>query len=97
MPLSRILIFVVASQNSLVNLEVTFATTHVRCRKHAKHLIECDIKEIPFLRALISYIKDMKLTVRIRGGHTHITETVDWDSLKGDVSRFIQMSQDYMN
>ncbi len=61
------------------------------------HLIECDIKEIPFLRALISYIKDMKLAVRIWGGHTHITETVDWDSPKGDVSRFIRMSQDHTN
>jgi hypothetical protein len=57
------------------------------------HLIECDIKEIPFLRVLISYIKEMKLAVRIWGGHTHTTETVDWDSPKGDVSRFVRMSQ----
>ncbi len=49
------------------------------------------------MRALISYIKDKKLAVRIWGGHTHITETVDWDSLKGDVSRFIRMSQDHTN
>jgi hypothetical protein len=41
------------------------------------HLIKCDIKEIPFLRALISYIKDKKLAVHIWGRHTHITETVD--------------------
>jgi hypothetical protein len=61
------------------------------------HLIECDIKEIPFLRALISYIKDMKLAVCIWGGHTHITETVDWDSPKGDISRFVRMSQDHTN
>ena len=61
------------------------------------HLIECDIKEIHLLRALISYIKDMKLAVRIWGGHTHITETVDWDSSKGDVSRFVRMSQDHTN
>jgi len=61
------------------------------------HLIECDIKAIPFLCALISYIKDIKLATRIWGGHTHITETVDWDSLKGDVSRFVLMSQDHTN
>ncbi len=47
--------------------------------------------------ALISYIKDMKLAVCIWGGHTHITETVDWDSPKGDVSRFVRMSQDHTN
>jgi len=61
------------------------------------HLIECDIKEIPFLRVLISYMKEMKLSVRIWGGHTHITEMVDWDSPKGDVSRFVRMSQDQTN
>jgi hypothetical protein len=61
------------------------------------HLIKRDIKEIPFLRVLISYIKEMKLAVRIWGGHTHITETVDWDSPKGDVSRFVWMSQDHTN
>jgi len=33
------------------------------------HLIECDIKEIPFMCALISYIKDMKLAVCIWDGH----------------------------
>ena len=44
------------------------------------HLIECNIKAIPFLRVLISYIKDNKLAAHIWGGHTHITETVDWDS-----------------
>ncbi len=41
------------------------------------HLIKCDIKAIPFLQLLISYIKDTKLAVHIWGGHTHITETVD--------------------
>ncbi len=61
------------------------------------HLIECNIKEIPFLCTLISYIKDKKLAVRIWGGHTHITETVDWDSPKGDVSQFVRMSQDHTN
>ena len=61
------------------------------------HLIERDIKAIPFLRLLISYIKDNKLAARIWGGHTHITETVDWDSPKGDVSRFVRMSQDHTN
>ena len=35
------------------------------------HLIECDIKAIPFLRVLISYIKDNKLAARIWGGHAH--------------------------
>ena len=48
--------------------------------------IECNIKATPVLRVLISYIKDNKLAARIWGGHTHITETVDWDSPKGDVS-----------
>ena len=52
---------------------------------------------IPFLHALISYIKDNKLAVRIWGGHTHITETVDWDSPKGDINRFVRMSQDHTN
>ncbi len=61
------------------------------------HLIECEFKEIPFLRALISYIKEMKLAVCIWGGHTHITEMVDWDSPKGDISRFVRMSQDHTN
>jgi hypothetical protein len=61
------------------------------------HLIECDIKAIPFLRVLISYIKDNKLAARIWGGHTHIPEMVDWDSLKGDVSQFVRMSQDHRN
>ena len=46
---------------------------------------------------LISYIKDNKLAARIWGGHTHITEMVDWDSKKGDVSRFVRMSQDHTN
>ena len=61
------------------------------------HQIECNIKATPFLRVLISYIKDNKLAARIWGGHTHITETVDWDSPKGDVSRFVRMSQDHTN
>jgi hypothetical protein len=61
------------------------------------HLIECNVKAIPFLRMLINYIKDHKLTVPIWGGHTHITETVDWDSPKSDVSRFVRMSQDHTN
>ncbi len=47
--------------------------------------------------ALISYIKDKKLAVRIWGRHTHITEMVDWDSPKGDVSQFVRMSQDHTN
>jgi hypothetical protein len=59
------------------------------------HLIECDTSKIPFLRALINYIKEHKLTAPIWGGHAHITETVDWDSPKGDLSRFARMSQDH--
>jgi hypothetical protein len=61
------------------------------------HLIECDIKTIPLLQLLINYIKDTKLAVQIWGGHTHITETVDWGSPKGDVNQFVQMSQDHTN
>ena len=61
------------------------------------HLVECNIKAIPFLCALISYIKDKKLAVCIWGGHTHITEMVDWDSPKGDVSQFVRMMQDHTN
>jgi hypothetical protein len=61
------------------------------------HLIECDIKTIPFLRVLISYIKDNNLAARIWDGHTRITETVDWDSPKGDVSQFVRMTQDHTN
>ncbi len=60
------------------------------------HLIECDAQVIPFLRLLINHIKERKLTTPIWGEHTHITKTVDWDSPKGDVSRFVWMSQDHM-
>ncbi len=60
------------------------------------HLIECDPSKIPFLCALINYIKEHKLTAPIWGGHAHITETVDWDSPKGDLSHFVRMSQDHM-
>jgi hypothetical protein len=63
--------------------------------RHA-HLIECDVQAIPFLRLLINYIKDQKLAAPIWGGHAHITKTVDWDSPKSDVSRFVRMSQDHM-
>jgi hypothetical protein len=59
------------------------------------HLIECDTSKIPFLCALINYIKEHKLTAPIWGGHAHITETVDWDSPKGDLSCFVRMSQDH--
>jgi hypothetical protein len=61
------------------------------------HLIEWDIKEVPFLRALISYTKDKKLAVCIWGRHTHITEMVDWDSPKGNISQFVRMLQDHTN
>jgi hypothetical protein len=58
------------------------------------HLIECDTSTIPFLCALINHIKEHKLTALIWGGHAHITETVDWDSPKGDLSHFVRMSLD---
>jgi hypothetical protein len=60
------------------------------------HLIECNVWVIPFLRLLINHIKEHKLTAPIWGGHAHLTKTVDWDSPKGDVSRFVWMSQDHM-
>jgi hypothetical protein len=60
------------------------------------HLIECDVQAIPFLRLLINHIKECKLTTPIWGGHAHITKTVDGDSPKGDISRFVWMSQDHM-
>jgi hypothetical protein len=59
------------------------------------HLIECDTSKIPFLCALINYIKKHSLAAPIWGGHAYITETVDWDSPKGDLSRFVRMSQDH--
>ena len=59
------------------------------------HLIECDTSKIPFLRALINYIKEHKLAAPLWGGHAHITETVDWDSPKGDLSHFVRISQDH--
>ncbi len=59
------------------------------------HLIECDTSMIPFLCSLINYIKEHKLAAPIWGGHAHITETVDWDSPKGDLSCFVRMSQDH--
>jgi hypothetical protein len=49
------------------------------------HLIECNVNPIPFLRALISYMKEQKLAASIWGGHAHITKTVDWGSPKGDI------------
>jgi hypothetical protein len=60
------------------------------------HLIKCNVQAIPFLRLLIDYIKEHKLTTPIWGGHAHLTKTVDWDSPKGDVSQFVRMSQDHM-
>jgi hypothetical protein len=41
------------------------------------HLIECNTSKIPFLCALINYIKEHKLAAPIWGGHAHITEMVD--------------------
>jgi hypothetical protein len=60
------------------------------------HLIKCDVNAIPFLQTLIGYMKEQKLAAPIWGGQVHITKTVDWDSLKGDVSCFIWMLQDHM-
>jgi hypothetical protein len=54
------------------------------------------VKAIPFLQTLISYIKELKLAAPIWGRHAHITEIVDWDSPKGNISQFIRMSQDHM-
>jgi hypothetical protein len=56
------------------------------------HFIECNVQAIPFLRLLIDYIKEHKLTTPIWGGHVHLTETVKWDSPKGNVSWFVWMS-----
>jgi hypothetical protein len=63
---------------------------------HHTHLIECDVKEIPFLRGLIGQINESKLASPIWDGHAHITKMVDWDSLKGDISWFIRMLWDHM-
>jgi hypothetical protein len=60
------------------------------------HLIKCNVQAVFFLKLLINHIKERKLTTPVWGGHTHITETVDWDSPKGNVSRFVRMSQDNM-
>jgi hypothetical protein len=59
------------------------------------HLIECNVKTIPFLWTLPSYMKERKLAAHIWGGHMHITETVGLGSPKGDISQFIRMSQDH--
>jgi hypothetical protein len=45
---------------------------------------------------LIGYIKELKLATPIWGRHALITEMVDRDYLKGDISQFIQMLQDHM-
>jgi hypothetical protein len=60
------------------------------------HLIECDVQAIPFLMLLINHVKDRRLTALVWGGHAHIMGTVDWDSPKGNLSQFVQMSQDHM-
>jgi hypothetical protein len=59
------------------------------------HLIECNVKGIPFLWTLISYMKERKLAAPIWGRHVHITKMVDWDSPKGDIRQFICMLQDH--
>jgi hypothetical protein len=60
------------------------------------HLIECDVQVIPFLTLLINHVKERQLTTPVWGGHAHITGTVDWDSPKSNVSRFVRMAQDHM-
>ncbi len=60
------------------------------------HLIECDVQAIPFLTLLINHVKEWRLTTPVWGGHAHITRTVDWDSPKSNVSRFVSMAQDHM-
>jgi hypothetical protein len=64
--------------------------------RHWAHLIKCNVNLIPFLQTLIGYMKEQKLAAPIWGGHPHITKMVDWDSPKGDVSRFIRMLQNHM-
>ncbi len=54
------------------------------------------MQAIPFLTLLLNHIKDRRLTAPVWGGHVHITGTVDWDSPKGNVSRFVRMAQDHM-
>jgi hypothetical protein len=63
---------------------------------HQVHLIECDVQAIPFLMLLINHVKEWRLTNPVWGGHAHITGTVNWDSPKSDVSRFVRMAQDHM-
>jgi hypothetical protein len=60
------------------------------------HLIKCNVQAVPILKLLINHIKECKLTTPVWGGHAHITETVNWDSSKGDVSWFVRMFQDHM-
>ncbi len=60
------------------------------------HLIKCDVQAIPFLMLLLNHVKDRRLTAPVWGEHAHITGTVDWDSPKGNVSRFVRMAQDHM-
>jgi hypothetical protein len=59
------------------------------------HLIECNLKAIPFLHVLIGYIKEFKLDTPIWGRHVHITKMVNWDSPKGHITRFFRMLQDH--
>jgi hypothetical protein len=54
------------------------------------------VQAVPFLTLLLNHIKDWRLTTPVWGGHAHITGTVDWDSPKGNVSRFVRMAQDHM-
>ncbi len=60
------------------------------------HLIECDVQAIPFLTLLINHVKEWRLTTPVWGGHAHITRTVDWDSPKSNISRFVRMAHDHM-
>jgi hypothetical protein len=60
------------------------------------HLIKCNVQAIPFLRLLINYIKEHKLTTSVWGRHAHLTKTVVRNTPKGNVSQFVWMSQDHM-
>jgi hypothetical protein len=54
------------------------------------------VQAIPFIMLLLNHVKDWQLTALVWGGHAHITGTVDWDSPKGNVSRFVRMAQGHM-
>ncbi len=50
------------------------------------HQIECNHTKIALMDLLIDYIKVNRNTVPVWEKLAHITKTVDWDSLKADIS-----------